>query len=122
MIPQTFLRFVDPAELISGRVNTVFSDDRVELRIDRTKLASILFCPLSELGVDITTHLVPRIIPGRPPIVRYFMERDIPSGLLIHADVTPYQIDIYVKHGLMPPDLADEIAAHSTYLLRRLSP
>ncbi|MFI6819214.1 hypothetical protein ACIBG7_42980 [Nonomuraea sp. NPDC050328] len=50
------------------------------------------------------------------------MERNLPGGKLVAADLEPYQADIYIEHGLMSQEVADEIAGHSTRLFRRLTP
>lgn len=120
--PHLLIRLVDPAELILSRINLAHVGARIELRIDRTAgVDPAALHPLTELGIQTLAQLVPLIEPGRTPVVRYYMERAIPGGLLVAADFTPYQADVYLQRGLMPQDVADEIAGHSTNLLRHFA-
>lgn len=121
--PHLLLRLVDPAELILSRINLAHVGGRIELRIDSTAgVDPAALPPLQEIGLRTLTELVPIMIPGRPPIVRYYLERDIPGNRLVHVEFSPYQADVYLQRGLMPQDVADEIAGHSTNLLRHLAP
>ncbi|MFB4285658.1 hypothetical protein ACBJ59_61100 [Nonomuraea sp. MTCD27] len=115
---QVLVRLVDPAELALGRVNTRRRGRTLELLLDQTQVDPEALPVLLEARDRALAEVVPLIEPGRPtPIVRYFMERNIPGGRL-HLDVGPVLTDVYLEYGLMPQDMADEVAGHSTNLLR----
>jgi hypothetical protein len=117
------LRYARPNELLHGRVNLAKTGELFELRIDPAAgIDSAVFQPLIALARTTLPQVLSMIEPGRSPIVRYYVERNLPGGRLVAADIAPYQADIYVEHGLMPQDVADEIAGHSTHLIRRLTP
>lgn len=117
--PHLLLRFVDSADLILSRINIASVGGRIELRIDRTAgVDPAALKPLQEIGLRTLTELMPIMIPDRSPIVRYYLERDMPDNSLVHVDLTPYQVDVYLQRDLMPQWVADEIAGHSTNLLR----
>lgn len=117
MTPQLRIHLVDPAKLIMSRINSRWSSGALDVFIDRTHVDPVTAGALLEAGNRAMKDLIPLIKPDRPPVVRYFMERNI-SDRLVAVDFTPYQADVYLEEGLMPQDLADELAAHSTHLLR----
>ncbi|WP_431897820.1 hypothetical protein [Nonomuraea sp. bgisy101] len=119
MTPHLHIGLVNPSVLVISRVNSRMTQGRVELLLDRTGVDPYVLEPLQIIGARTLSELVPMLRPGRPPTVRYFMERDIPG--LVYMDVTPYQADIYLERGLIPQDLADELAGHSTNLLRHFT-
>ncbi|MGW3346757.1 hypothetical protein ACWDA3_25890 [Nonomuraea rubra] len=90
----------------------------IKIWMDRTLVDPRLVVALQSAGQQALPTLLHMIVPGRTPIVRYFLERDIPGGQLVHVELTPYQNDVYVKRGLMPQAVADELAGHSTAILR----
>jgi hypothetical protein len=117
--PHVAIRLVDPAELHFGRVTTRQRGSTFELLLDGTVVDPAAVPALLEARDIALTQVVPLIEPDRPPpIVRYFMERNIPGGRLVSVDVNPFQTDVYLEFGLMPQDTADEVAAHSTNMLR----
>ncbi|MEV4059685.1 hypothetical protein [Nonomuraea dietziae] len=121
MTPHLHVRLVNPSELVLSRINLTYLGGRLELRIDRTaRVDPAVQDALRAMANRALTELVSMANPRRPPIVRYYLESGIPGGL-VHADLSPYQADIYLERGLMPQDLADELAAHSTFLLRRIT-
>ncbi|MEV0306452.1 hypothetical protein [Nonomuraea fuscirosea] len=119
MSPRVTIRLVDPAELMSGRVMTRRCGSAFELLIDGTVVRPAAFPALLEARDIAEAKVLPLIHPDRsPPVIRYFMMRNIPGGRLVWLDVHPVQTDVYLQHGLMPQDVADEIASHSTNMLR----
>lgn len=116
---QVVVRLVDPAELVLGRVNTRRHGSTLELLLDQTDVDPAALPVLLEARDRALVEVVPLIRFDRPPpTVRYFMERNIPGGRLWHIDAGPVLTDVYLECGLMPQDMADEVASHSTNLLR----
>lgn len=115
------VRLVDPATLISGSVSIRATAGLAEVRIaENARVAHEALDLLKAAGEEVVAALASIAHPGRAPIVRYFLERDMPRGQLLVAETTHYQVDIRVRRGLIPQDIADEIAGHSTELLRYL--
>lgn len=120
MTPSLHIHLAAPADLLASRVNTRWSNGQLTMYIDRTGVDPAVIQPLRDVGEKTLADLVPQIDPRRPPVVRYFLERDIPGSRLVQIEFTPYQADVYLQRGLLPQDLADELAAHSTFLLSRI--
>ncbi len=116
--PRLSIRLAEPWELLAGRINTRITPMTLDIAIDRTAgVAGEVLAPLQAAATrvlrDIATVEVSKLI-----TVRYFLERDIPD--LVHIDWGAAQVDVYLERGSMPPDVADELAGHSTYLTRKL--
>ncbi|MGW5689125.1 hypothetical protein [Nonomuraea sp. NPDC003754] len=99
-----------------SRVNSRMKHGRLEMLLDRTGVDPNVLEPLQIVGARTLSDLVPLLTLGRSPTVRYYLERNVPG--LVHMDVSPYQADVYLERELIPLDLADELAGHSTNLLR----
>lgn len=122
MTPHLLLRLVDPVALVLSRVNSRWYGGALELRIDRTDVDPAAHSALLEAGIRTLVELVPLIAANRRlPVVRYYTECDIPGRKLWHMDVMPYQADIYLRQGLMPQELADELAGHYTNIACHLT-
>ncbi|PZG20577.1 hypothetical protein [Nonomuraea aridisoli] len=120
MSPLIVIRLVDPAELVSGRVNMKWRPTAIDVLLDRTVVDPEALPVLEEAAARGLAQLLPILQPGRPvPVVRYFLERDMPVGSL-HLDISPFQTDIFISQGLMPEAVAEELSSHSTHMLRRL--
>jgi hypothetical protein len=117
---QIVIRLADPAELVLGRVNTRWlGGGAIELLLDRTEADPASVPVLTEARDLALRKVVPLLhAHGPPPIVRYYVERHIPGGRLVHVEPSPWQTDVYLAHGLLPQEMADELAGHSTNLLR----
>jgi hypothetical protein len=74
--------------------------------------------PLESEASRVMDTFVSALPAGRCPVVRVFLECLINFGRLVIIDTEPYQIDVRLQSGLMPPDVADEYAAHSTAFLQ----
>ncbi|NJP93954.1 hypothetical protein HCN51_31720 [Nonomuraea sp. FMUSA5-5] len=101
-----------------SRVNLRWRGGTLEVLLDRTDVDPASVPVLMEATARARTEIVPFIEDGASPIVRYFMERNIPGDQQFHMDASPYQTDVYLEHGLMPQAIADEIAGHTTNLFR----
>ncbi|MEV0387906.1 hypothetical protein [Nonomuraea sp. NPDC050643] len=122
MSPQVAIRLVAPAELGLGRVVTRQRGGSLELLLDRTVVDPAALPALLEARDIAFARVLPIIESDRPPpLIRYFMERNIPGGGLVSVDVHPVQTDVYLQYGLMPQDMADEVAGHSTNMLRHFT-
>ncbi|WP_219466928.1 hypothetical protein [Nonomuraea rhizosphaerae] len=67
-------------------------------------------------GTRTFVELVP-LIQAHSPVVRYYMNRVIP-GQPIYVEASPWQVDVFVPPGLMPQEVADELAGHYTHAIR----
>jgi hypothetical protein len=120
MIPQLVVRLVHPSDLINGggRVCTVWTASQVELRVDDTAgVDPAVVAPLRR----VLNEVLPSV-PGGCPVMRIYVERAMPDDHLVTVEITPYQTDVHVLAGLLPEPIADEIAAHGTYLARHVRP
>lgn len=119
--PRLFLRIVDPAELILSRINLANTARGLELRIHPLAgVDPVALDPLQRAGEQALADLVPIMIPGVVPIIRYHLIRNVPGGL-VHVEPSPYQADVFLELGLMPQDVGDEIAGQSTNLMRHFA-
>jgi hypothetical protein len=122
MTPHLLLHLVDPAALVLSRINSWWMiSGSLELRIDRTYVNPVALPALLEAGVRTLVELVPLIAANPLPVVRYYMVSDVPDRRLMHMDTSAFQIDVYLQHGLMPQDLADELAGHYMNIARHLT-
>lgn len=120
MTPHLLLHLVDPVALVLGRVNSWWISGALELRIDRTHVNPVALPALLDAGARTLIELVPHIEANLLPVVRYYLV-DMPSPQLMHMDISAFQVDVYLQHGLMPQDLADELAGHYTNIARHLT-
>lgn len=119
MTPLVHVRLVDPVELVLSRINSRMRGGLLEVRIDCTGVDPAVREPLERTSADALGGLMPLLEPGQTPIVRYYVERNVPD--LVQFDVAADQADVYLERGLMPRDLVDELAGHSTNLLRKFA-
>lgn len=112
------VNLVDPAILMGGRVSMSWRPGLLDIRLDQTVIEPVAGPAIAEMARDGLAQLA--TMERHPaPVVRYYVERDIPGGKLVSAEVSPWQIDVYVLKGLMPYDVSQEIAGHATHILRR---
>ncbi|MFD9944544.1 hypothetical protein ACFWYW_48490 [Nonomuraea sp. NPDC059023] len=119
------VRFARPSEIIiGGQADLALTrSGQIELRIDPHAGADpALLDPLAEAGEQAFHDLLPLLEPGRPPIIRCYVERHMPGNKLVHVEVDPRQTDVHIAHGLARRLTAHQIAGLSTHLMRRVTP
>ncbi len=107
--------------LLHSRIATRITPGRIDTVIaDTSGVDPAVLEPLRAAGAQALDDLQRR--GGISPLitVRYILDRAIPG--LVRIDASEAQIDVYVELGLMPQDIADELAAHATHLARRILP
>jgi hypothetical protein len=113
---------VGTTRLVSSRVNTRRTKGGIIVEIDQAAgVDPAVLLPLQREGGQAITDLIPHLIEGDTPVIRYHLERDIPGGRLVHVEVDPLQTDVYLMPGLIPWDITREISAQSNHLLRHFS-
>ncbi|MFI9558815.1 hypothetical protein [Nonomuraea endophytica] len=123
--PRLIVRYARPTEIIiGGQADLALTESgQIELRLGLLAGADpALLDPLAEEGEQAFHDLLPLLEPGRPPIIRYYIERHIPGAKLVHVEVDPRQTDVHIAHGLAPLATAHQIAGLSTHLMRRVTP
>lgn len=119
IIPQIRVRLVDHAVLVRSRINTrLLRGGALEVLIQRDGVDPAVGAVLERATRLAMVDLMPLIEAGRPPVLRYFLERDIPGRSPFAWDWADYQVDFYLEKGLMPADLTQELAGHANHLLR----
>lgn len=118
IIPQIHVRLVDHSELVLSRINSRLRGGALEVLIHRAGVDPAAGAALERATRRATIDLMPLIEAGRPPLLRYFLERDIPGRAPFAWDFAPYQSDFYLEKGLMPEGLLQELAGHVNNLLR----
>lgn len=118
--PRITINLTDPSELLTGRVQTrITAAAALDIQIDNTAgVDPIVLEPLRDKSIGALSLLALRGETSRLITVRYIVERNIPD--LVDMDVDVAQVDVYIDCGLVPQDVADELAAHATHLTRKL--
>jgi hypothetical protein len=118
IIPQVHVRLVDHSELVLSRINSRLRGGALEVLIHRDGVDPAAEAALERATQRAMIDLMPLIEAGRVPVLRYFLERDIPGRVPFAWDFAPYQADFYLEKGLMPEALTQELQAHANNLLR----
>ncbi|MDH2425726.1 hypothetical protein [Sphaerisporangium sp. TRM90804] len=122
MTPQLIVRLADPIEFVVGLVASRWVAGLIELRIARTDVHPDVVIPLQEACNHLLNTVDLRKSSYPAPVVRChpLLERDM-HGLPVRLDIEPYQIDLYLRQGLVPLTVAEQLAGNLTFLLRHLS-
>ncbi|WP_141703712.1 hypothetical protein [Planobispora rosea] len=122
-------RLVDPRGLIGGPVNLAIN----ETPDGKLAYAEILIAndsgtdPELVAGMDETAGpwremLMSMGRPGKPLIIRHFLERNIPGNLMMIMDASPEQADFYFSPEVITLPTLRALNAVSQHLTRRFPP